>query len=70
MSLPDSPHVIARPTYCHCPPHLLSLPDWFGQSSNNAFITTLLPLVIFLDHPDKPGDDDYWRRVMTTIGAG
>jgi hypothetical protein len=47
-----------------------SLPDSFGQSSTNAFIKIVLSLVIVLDHPDKPGDDIYWRRVMTFIGAG
>jgi hypothetical protein len=35
----------------------LSLPDSFGQSSNNAFIKTVLSQVTCLDHPDKPGDD-------------
>jgi hypothetical protein len=30
----------------------------------------LFALVFFLDHPDKPGDDNYRRRVMTIIGAG
>jgi hypothetical protein len=70
LSLPDSP-------YCHCPTPpiviarlpLLSLPDSFGQSSNNAFKECLC-CGHFLDHPDKPGDDCFVRRVMTALCAG
>jgi hypothetical protein len=40
----------------------MSLPDSFGQSSNNG--NPYFFLFFVLDHPDKPGDD-IWRQVMT-----
>jgi hypothetical protein len=50
MSLPDSP---------------VSLPDLFGQSSNNAFIKTFRLRFMPLVHPDKPGDDSFTDKMGT-----
>jgi hypothetical protein len=44
------------------PTHLLSLPDSFGQSRNNAFINTLIFLGFFLDHPDKQPESQIDNR--------
>jgi hypothetical protein len=37
---------------------------------NKTFLQTPQFRIIVLDHPVKPGNDGYWRRVMTILASG